>query len=174
MFRWDRKVNISVSLWYSPALRSSRNGGHINPPLYHDYAELEKTYGEETAKRMIKFRLAHRQEMQRVVEKEEIVKESQIRETEHVDVFRCPKKYAEAKENLRTWKAAMPEESSPFGFADAEDAITVSFKYVQVGQSARDYYPNMPRVLMGTWIRLLTFCPRSQEATTARFGFMRC
>lgn len=119
-----------ISLCVYDSAQSSRNGGHINPPLYHDYVELEKTYGEDAAKRMIKFRLAHRPEMQRVVEKEDIVKESQVRETEHIDVFRCRKTYAEAKENLRIWKAAMPEESSSFGFADAEDAITLSNRSV--------------------------------------------
>ena len=74
---------------------------------------------------MVKFRLAHRKEMQRIAEEEDILKESQVRETEHIDVFTCPQKYAEAKDNLRIWKAAMPKESASFGFIDAEQAISV-------------------------------------------------
>ncbi|TFY53148.1 hypothetical protein EVJ58_g9614 [Rhodofomes roseus] len=77
---------------------TGRNGGHINPPLYHDYSELQENFGEDAAKRMIRFRLAHRGEMQRIAETEDIVKQSQT--------------YAEAKENLRKWKSAMPDEST--------------------------------------------------------------
>ncbi|KZT68823.1 FAD dependent oxidoreductase [Daedalea quercina L-15889] len=102
---------------------TARNGGHINPPLYHDYAELEKTFGEDATKQMIRFRLAHRQEMQRIAEKEDIVKGSQVRETEHLDVFSCLKTYEEAKNNLRIWKSAMPDESHTFGFVDAAEAV---------------------------------------------------
>ncbi|KAH9923353.1 FAD dependent oxidoreductase [Fomitopsis serialis] len=102
---------------------TARNGGHINPPLYHDYSELEESFGEDAAKRMIRFRLAHQKEMQRIAEKECIVKESQVRETEHLDVYTCPETYTEAKENLRKWKSAMPDESKTFGFMDAKEAV---------------------------------------------------
>ncbi|KAH9836686.1 FAD dependent oxidoreductase [Rhodofomes roseus] len=102
---------------------TGRNGGHINPPLYHDYSELQENFGEDAAKRMIRFRLAHRGEMQRIAETEDIVKQSQVRETEHLDVYTCPETYAEAKENLRKWKSAMPDESSTFGCMDTKEAI---------------------------------------------------
>lgn len=142
MFRCNRQVRPPTYLPYNTGRLTAgncRNGGHINPPLYHDYAALKKTYGEDTARRMVKFRLAHRKEMQRIAEEEDILKESQVRETEHIDVFTCPKTYAEAKENLRIWKAAMPNESSSFGFVDAEEAISVRFQSIPDVPSALNW-----------------------------------
>ncbi|KAF9814801.1 hypothetical protein IEO21_04909 [Rhodonia placenta] len=103
---------------------TARNGGHANPPLYHDYSELKEKYGESTAKMMVKFRLSHLQEMKHIAESEDLLKESQVRDTVHVDVFTCPKTFAEAKETLMKWKADMPDESSTFGYCEREDAIT--------------------------------------------------
>jgi len=40
-----------------------RNGGHISPPLYHDYLSLKRDHGQAVAQKMIKFRLAHLQEL---------------------------------------------------------------------------------------------------------------
>lgn len=103
---------------------------------------------------MVKFRLVHRMEMQRIAEEEGILKESQVRETEHIDVFTCPKTYAEAKENLRIWKAAMPNESSSFGFVDAAEAISVRVQSMTdecsplSGLSGRDHVHSTSRALV--------------------------
>ncbi|KAH9850572.1 FAD dependent oxidoreductase [Lenzites betulinus] len=102
---------------------TGRNGGHINAPLYHDYDELEDAHGVDIAKRIIAFRRAHLTELQRIVAQEDILKQSQCRETEHVDVFTCPKAFAEAKEKLAKWRAAMPVESSSFVCYEREEAI---------------------------------------------------
>ncbi|KAI9065775.1 FAD dependent oxidoreductase [Trametes sanguinea] len=102
---------------------TGRNGGHINPPLYHDYAELKDDYGEHIAKVMVAFRRAHLFEMQRIAEQEGIVKESQVRETEHLDVFQCAQTFAESKAKLEEWRAAMPAESSTFVAYEGDEAI---------------------------------------------------
>ncbi|TFK89268.1 FAD dependent oxidoreductase [Polyporus arcularius HHB13444] len=102
---------------------TGRNGGHINPPLYHDYSELKELYGEHAAKVVIAFRRSHITELQRVASIEDILKESQCRETEHIDVFTCPKAFATAKDNLAKWRAEMPSESSTFGSHGREEAI---------------------------------------------------
>ncbi|OSD05706.1 FAD dependent oxidoreductase [Trametes coccinea BRFM310] len=102
---------------------TGRNGGHINPPLYHDYSELKEDYGERIAKIMIAFRRAHLFEVQRIAEEEGILKESQVRETEHLDVFQCPQTFAESKARLEEWRAAMPVESSTFVAYDGDEAI---------------------------------------------------
>ena len=102
-----------------------RNGGHINPPLYHDYAELKEKYGQSAAKTLIAFRCAHITEMMRVASEEDIVKESQVRETEHLDVFTCLAAFQEAKENLDKWRAEMPVESSSFVSYERREAIEV-------------------------------------------------
>ncbi|KAI0962829.1 hypothetical protein AcW1_000093 [Taiwanofungus camphoratus] len=102
---------------------TARNGGHVNPPLYHDYNDLKQKFGERAAKQMIKFRLAHLQEFMHIAASEDIVKESQCRETEHIDVFTCPVSFAEAKDNLVMWKSEMPVEASSFGYCEGRDAI---------------------------------------------------
>ncbi|KAH9949474.1 FAD dependent oxidoreductase [Amylocystis lapponica] len=100
-----------------------RNGGHINAPLYHDYSQLKEKYGDVTAKKMIRFRLAHLREMRHVADTEDTLKVSQCRGTEHIDVFTCPDSFAEAKEQLLKWQEDMPEESEGSGFLDRNDAI---------------------------------------------------
>ncbi|EJF58832.1 FAD dependent oxidoreductase [Dichomitus squalens LYAD-421 SS1] len=102
---------------------TGRNGGHINPPLYHDYMDLKKKHGEHVAKVMVAFRRSHITEMQRIASEEDIQKQSQVRETEHLDVYTCPTVFAEAVENLAKWKAEMPLESSSFVVHEREEAI---------------------------------------------------
>lgn len=75
---------------------------------------------------MIAFRRAHLAEVQRIVAAEGIQDQSQCRETEHLDVFTCPKAFAEAKESLTKWRAAMPVESASFVCHEREEAIEVS------------------------------------------------
>lgn len=122
-----------------------RNGGHVNPPLYHDYNDLKQKFGERAAKQMIKFRLAHLQEFMHIATSEDIVKESQCRETEHIDVFTCPVSFAEAKDNLVKWKSEMPVEASSFGYCEGRDAIEVRLhtregKGRGTSQSTRAYF----------------------------------
>ncbi|KAJ8463217.1 hypothetical protein ONZ51_g10390 [Trametes cubensis] len=104
---------------------TGRNGGHVNPPLYHDQAELKEKFGAEVAKAIVAFRRAHLVEVQRIAIEEGILQESQVRETEHLDVFTCPKAFAESKARLEEWRAAMPLESSSFVTYEREEAIKI-------------------------------------------------
>jgi len=45
-----------------------RNGGHIDPPLFHDYLWLKSDFGVESAKRIIRFRRAHHSALRQAVE----------------------------------------------------------------------------------------------------------
>ena len=104
-----------------------RNGGHVNPPLYHDYEELKERWGEQEAKKMIKFRLSHLQEFIRIATEEDILKEGQCRQVEHVDVFLKEEPFVEAKAKLAKWRTAMPAEATGFGFLGRDEAIEVHF-----------------------------------------------
>ena len=64
--------------------------------------------------------------MQRISSTENIQKHSQVRETEHLDVYTCAIAFAEAKQNLEKWRAEMPEESSTFVVHERREAIEVS------------------------------------------------
>ncbi|KAF9236693.1 FAD dependent oxidoreductase [Melanogaster broomeanus] len=68
---------------------TGRNGGHISPPLYHDYTTLREDHGD--------FRLAHLRELRRAAEEEGILEESQWREVETVDVFYNQEQFEKAK-----------------------------------------------------------------------------
>ncbi|KAI0075921.1 FAD dependent oxidoreductase [Panus rudis PR-1116 ss-1] len=91
---------------------TGRNGGHINPPLYHDYKELKERHGEAIAKLMIKFRLAHYDEMLIIAKNEDILEHSQCRPTEQFDVHFTLNALEEAEGDLEVWKSDMPEEAS--------------------------------------------------------------
>ncbi|KAG7450844.1 FAD dependent oxidoreductase [Guyanagaster necrorhizus] len=79
---------------------TARNGGHITPPLYHDYLDLKKKHGAEAAKQIIEFRLSHLDELIRVAEEEGLTKESQCRKVETYDVFFDKEVFEGAKEKL--------------------------------------------------------------------------
>lgn len=103
-----------------------RNGGHINPPLFHDYEELKERYGETIAKRMIHFRLAHLTEILAISKDEGILDVSQCREIVHVDVHTTHETYQEAKDLLKVWKADMPNEAADFQADEGPEASQVS------------------------------------------------
>ena len=103
----------------------TRNGGHITPGLYQDYIELREEYGEEMAKRLIHFRLAHFKELYSIVVSEDILEYSQCRKTETFDVHATSQTFEEAKRGLAAWKAAMPAESSSFRVSEGNDPSAV-------------------------------------------------
>lgn len=78
---------------------------------------------------MIKFRLAHLKEMKRIATEEDILKESQCREVEHVDVFLSTEPFVTAKDKLSKWQAAMPPEATGFGFLEKDEAIEVGIVF---------------------------------------------
>ncbi|TFK57733.1 FAD dependent oxidoreductase [Heliocybe sulcata] len=106
---------------------TARNGGHINPPLWHDYADLKGVYGEKEAKTIIKFRLAHLREMMDVAVSENIVDHCQIREVETVDVYFDDARFGTAEEAFKVWQMDMSADTDTFYAADKESAIKVCY-----------------------------------------------
>lgn len=106
-----------------------RNGGHISPPLYHDYLSLKRDHGQAVAQKMIKFRLAHVQELRRVAEEEGILPESQWREAETVDVFYASELFDKAKTKVQRYKADLPFDAENHRVYEAEEAIEVCVMY---------------------------------------------
>ncbi|EJF55756.1 nucleotide-binding domain-containing protein [Dichomitus squalens LYAD-421 SS1] len=99
------------------------NGGHVNPPSYHDYSELKEKHGEKDTRAMFAFRHAHLEELKRVALAEGILSESQYRETEHVDVFTSEDAFATAKADLAKWRADMPSQASHVNLHERDEAI---------------------------------------------------
>ena len=108
-----------------------RNGGHINPPLYDDWESNKKLFGEAESKKLVQFRLAHVHEMQKVAEEENIAEASQVRVTEHLEVYFDRTDYEKAHEMLAAWKDDMPEEAATFVAYDGADSTTVgAFRFM--------------------------------------------
>jgi hypothetical protein len=104
---------------------ATRNGGHVNPQLYLDYGKLKNAYGEEVAKKVIRFRLAHFSEMKRVSEEEDILKETQCREVEHCEVYFDQELFDSAKKNFEIFRADLAKEATDIQGYDSKDGIEV-------------------------------------------------
>ncbi|EKM60536.1 uncharacterized protein PHACADRAFT_246535 [Phanerochaete carnosa HHB-10118-sp] len=100
---------------------TGRNGGHINPPLWNDWNYLKAQYGEKDARILNSFRLAHVRELQAIASQEDILKESQVRVTEHLEVFFTQDDFTEECEALEEWKGDVPEVAQEYiAYADTE------------------------------------------------------
>lgn len=102
---------------------TGRNGGHVKPPLHHDYLLLKKKLGSEQAAKLIRLRLMHLREMLAVAIEDEISSESQCREVDSLDVYFTQDKFDEAKIQLQAWKDDMPEEAKDYNAIEAKEAI---------------------------------------------------
>ncbi|KAG6335672.1 hypothetical protein ID866_3406 [Astraeus odoratus] len=102
---------------------TGRNGGHISPPLYQDWATLQKDHGDVIAQKIIKFRLAHLRQLRQVAEEEGILGASQWREVDLVDVYYSKKSFEEAKEKLRKYQQDLPFEASHHSVYEGQEAI---------------------------------------------------
>ncbi|THH27943.1 hypothetical protein EUX98_g6242 [Antrodiella citrinella] len=97
---------------------TGRNGGHVNPPLYHDYVEIKEKFGVDVAKKTIRFRLAHLQEFLTIAGLENIMELSQCRAVDNVDVYLTPEEYVDVKAALEVWRTDMPEEAKSWVAVD--------------------------------------------------------
>ena len=64
--------------------------------------------------------------MQKIAAAEGIVDASQVRATEHVEVYMDAEAFGEAREKLEGWKKEMPEEAAPFVAYDGIDISQVN------------------------------------------------
>lgn len=92
---------------------TGRNGGHILETA-DEYTELEENFGPDTAKSIMKFRLSHLQTVLGVANKLGIAESSQARKVQFLSAYFEEETWAAAKERLKRFKDAMPEESAPW------------------------------------------------------------
>ncbi|KAJ7765416.1 nucleotide-binding domain-containing protein [Mycena maculata] len=116
---------------------TGRNGGHITPPLYHDYLALKKEHGPEMAKSIIEFRLAHFAELIQVSKEENILADSQCREVETFDVFFEQEMFDLAVRSLTLYINEMPEQSEAWRLVGKEECVQdLQFSTTVVGAIA--------------------------------------
>ncbi|KAH8698743.1 FAD dependent oxidoreductase-domain-containing protein [Talaromyces proteolyticus] len=90
---------------------TGRNGGHILETA-DDYVHLANDFGEDAAKKIMKFRLAHLQTILDVADELMIREECQARKVQFLSVYFDEETWEMAKERLSRFKEAMPEESA--------------------------------------------------------------
>jgi hypothetical protein len=146
MFRCYGPVSVSTPAPFSRAARSHylRNGGHINPPLFHDYVQLKSEFGIESAKRIIRFRRAHLSALREAVEDIGALDYSQIRDVEKLDVYFDHDTFKEEVKALEAWRKDMPEEAADSRVVESGEAskVTIYFSFSWAPQSTTLKGPN--------------------------------
>ena len=112
-----------------PVLHHLRNGGHISPPLFHDYVRLKSEFGVESAKCIIRFRLAHLSALREAVEDIDALDHSQIRDVEKLDVYFNQNEFKEEAEALEIWRNDMPEEAADSRVVEGREAAKVTIYF---------------------------------------------
>lgn len=102
---------------------TGRNGGHITPVLYQDYAALKKAYGVDVAAEIIRFRLAHLTELLAVATEENLLDDSMCRETKSYDVYQDTNLYEHAKELLEVYQRDLPSEGADLEVVENREAL---------------------------------------------------
>jgi glycine/D-amino acid oxidase-like deaminating enzyme len=125
-----------------------RNGGHISPPLYHDYTTLQADHGNDIAQKMIKFRLAHLHELRRAAEEEGVLEESQWREVETVDVFYNQDRFDKAKMKVQRYQQDLAFESSHHRVYESAEAIQVRHTFPREANLSQMASRNTTSLLM--------------------------
>ena len=105
--------------------------------LYHDYIALKRHHGKEMAKKIIRFRLAHLENLLSVAEEEDLMGDSQCRKVEALDVFTDKTLYRQAKKWLHEYKTDLPEESAHYKIYEKPEEIAVRkfSEYAELGHS---------------------------------------
>lgn len=90
---------------------TGRNGGHILETA-EEYGEFADVFGVDAARKLIRFRLAHLQEMLTVAEELGITTETQARKVQFLSVYFGDEPWKTALERMHRFKDGMPEESA--------------------------------------------------------------
>lgn len=90
---------------------TGRNGGHILETA-DEYAEVADVFGEESARKLLRFRLAHLREMLGVAEELGLTEVTQAPKVQFLSAYFGEEPWKAAVERLRRFKKGMPEESA--------------------------------------------------------------
>lgn len=123
--------------------------------MYDDYLMMKKDHGRDQAAMLVRFRLMHIREMLAVAAEEGILDKCHCREVDSLDVYFRPEMFDEAKDQLKTWKEDMPEESGDCEWVEGKEAIDVSRKslFLDLLESL-DLFTEVPFVLRSRGRRL--------------------
>ena len=106
---------------------TGRNGGRLHVHAIQDFAKFRKIYGDEAAKKIIRFQLAHYDEMEAAAKAlgPELYKRSAIRQTDSVAAVFSDTKFEELKSLHAGFEAAFPDLTGRWRIVDAVEAQVV-------------------------------------------------
>lgn len=110
---------------------TGRNGGHILETA-DDYVELADVFGEEVARKIMRFRLSHLREMLRTAEELGLTETAQVRKVQFLSAYFGEQPWNDALERLRRFKVDMPEESAEWIAYDGESIPEVCVAFPSV------------------------------------------
>lgn len=107
---------------------TGRNGGHILETA-DEYAEIVDAFGEESARKLLRFRLAHLREMLSVAEELGLTEVTQARKVQFLSAYFGDEPWKAAVERLRRFKEGMPEESAEWASYEGSSIPEVRGRY---------------------------------------------
>ncbi|KAJ7461363.1 nucleotide-binding domain-containing protein [Mycena galericulata] len=146
---------------------TGRNGGHVSPNTYQDYAQLARTYGASAAREIMRFRLAHLPALLVVAKEEDLLRDSQARTVEQFDVFLQDAAFRRAQDALKVYTDALPERREKHRIQDdklfLQDLQLSKYAIGCISQAGGALHPY--RLVTGILSRLVSAYPRFQLYT---------
>ncbi|KAI9925653.1 hypothetical protein ASPWEDRAFT_173325 [Aspergillus wentii DTO 134E9] len=102
---------------------TGRNGGHALETA-EEFADLEERIGLESARKVMRFKLAHLNEFIQVAEEYGLTEEAQVRKVEFLSTYFDEMRWMEAKGAISRFKECMPEESREWKILEKDDIPT--------------------------------------------------
>ena len=104
---------------------TGRNAGMIKVVPYLEWGTLVKRFGRSSAFDIMRFRMGHFQNILEFAEKEGLEEIAAVREVESIDVYGDAEAWGKAKEKLRIWLEAFPDQKDKWRAVEAEEARKV-------------------------------------------------
>ncbi|KAF5598367.1 FAD dependent oxidoreductase [Fusarium pseudocircinatum] len=144
--RRSQGFNKSVVMLEARSLASGatgRNGGHIKPDCYKNFAAFQRRYGSEAAESLCRFELDNMKESVSFIEQQGLAGAVDLVETHSVDFFMTQKAWDDAQESLKLYAEAGGDlsEIKAFDKAEAEEKYRASGVFGAVTYPACSLWP---------------------------------
>lgn len=106
---------------------TGRNGGHIKDVPWNDYDDFVQSHGKETAKRFVKFKLAHFDAVIEAAKTLGIEKMCMVRRVESATVNFNPERWSKIKEARERWLSDFPDLRGTWTACEGEEEIRRRF-----------------------------------------------
>ncbi|KAH7125800.1 FAD dependent oxidoreductase [Dactylonectria macrodidyma] len=107
---------------------TGRNGGHIKPDCYKNFASYQRRHGTEVAKSLCRFELDNMRESVKFITEQGLAETVDLVETKSVDFFMTQKAWVDAQESLKLYSKANGDlrEIEAYDKAEAENKFRFS------------------------------------------------